>query len=103
MLWLFYRQRQKEQNYRLLAKAGRQAEGEIVKRMTRPLPKSRKRFVLAYRFVTADGESLEQETPVGRAQYDKAREGQPITVLYLPENPRLNRPRDFLVDSGYLD
>ena len=45
---------------------------------------------LEYEFKTADGAQLRHDGPVSHATYEKAVEHQPIAVVYLPENARVD-------------
>src|SRR4051812_47919467 len=48
-------------------------------------------YMLKYQFEAA-GQAYENDLPISKASYDKYEVGQPITVRYTPNNPKVSRP-----------
>ena len=103
VVWLLYRQhRAKADRLRRLALEGVGIDAQITRRFERPLPKSRKVPYIEYRFETAAGDVLVQKQRVTRARYQEVKSGDPIAVVYDPDDPAWNKPRTYLMDKGYL-
>lgn len=100
--WLFRERQAKVRRLRQLVAEGVGVDAQITRRFERPLPKSRKVPYIEYRFTTATGEVLDQKLRVTRAEFERARPGDPIAIVYDPADPATNRPRSYLVDKGYL-
>lgn len=64
------------------------AEGKTLKKQVISGPAGHYR--VEYRFVTSDGADIEHETSVSLAMSQKLAEGQPVAVVYLADNPKVD-------------
>ena len=72
---------------------GRVADGTVLDKQKQHLKKS-VRYLISYRFTTADGRVIEGEGEVLSLTWETLDPGSPIRVEYAAGSPRINRPHD---------
>ncbi len=79
-------------------KEAMQARGTVVNKSLERAAREgnpRTKYLVSYRFLSADGETVEQTGEVSVDEWEHLDEGSPFTVTYLPSDPprRLNKCR----------
>jgi hypothetical protein len=70
---------------------GVRAEAEVVEKFRRTGDKGKTNYGLQYRFTARDGVDYEGSDTLDFREWDRAREGDRIAIVYLPDDPESNR------------